>query len=171
MYYVNNGQFMTAKATITQSMRERYWFAVLGRCTGAKLRKTGIDFETHFVNFNRSPWNMEYGANQVHWHFFGLLNIFKLLIILLHTSPNQAGLQTLYLCFFLLFLPFACVHFSGVAQLSKKLEYVPLAASHSTVTAVQTACTSLQVHPPNGEALRRRGMSLAHGASPSTTQS
>jgi hypothetical protein len=55
-------------------------------------------------------------------------------------GANQAGLQTMYLLFFILYLPFTVVHFYGVTQLSKKLEYIhPMVKLFALVVLMQFA--------------------------------
>lgn len=90
----------SAKAEISQRSRDRYWYAIVAHCKeDGKHNIENIRYRSHFVNMNRGYWDREFGA-------------------------NQAGLQTLYLCFFLLYLPFMIIHFFGVVKLSQKLEFV-----------------------------------------------
>lgn len=85
---------------ITQHARPRYWYLVLAKCNeGAFERVEGIEYNVHMTNVLRGAWDTELGT-------------------------NVAGLQTLYLCFFILYLPFLGVHFYGVHKLREKLQYV-----------------------------------------------
>lgn len=111
----SNGKY-TAKAGIGQKVRQRNWFVVLANCKDASgvHNVENVKYSTHFTNINRSWWNREFGA-------------------------NQAGMQTLYLCFSMIYLPFMCIHFIGVAELSTKLEYVhPMVKLFAVVVFLQS---------------------------------
>lgn len=89
----------TCTVTALRTVKENYvrwWFAIVTDCTDDL---SGIDFAMHFNNTQRSSWNIENGY-------------------------DITGLNTFFLVFFFAYFGFCCVHFYGVRQLSKKLEFV-----------------------------------------------
>lgn len=83
-----------------QAIRENYarwWFAMMVDCQQPSL--DGISYELSMVNSQRKEWNKELGVDIM-------------------------GLNDFYLVAFFVFLIFMIVHFYGVVQLSKKLEFV-----------------------------------------------
>lgn len=120
----DNGQFSTGEGNgnIKQKMRPRFWFMALAHCKeGGSHELMPTEYQTHWVNTQRGPWGRELGA-------------------------NEAGLNTLYLCAFLVYIPFMVVHFYGVVQLSRKLEYVhPMVKLFAVVVFLQSVVVILNM--------------------------
>jgi len=98
---------------ITEGSRPRYWFVVLGKCDTGKTIPADVSYGVHFVQALRSDWNKEFGKNWM-------------------------GLQTFFVLFFVLYVIFVAVHFSGVYKLRAKLEFMhPMVQLFALVVALQ----------------------------------
>jgi hypothetical protein len=85
---------------IRQSTRRRNWFYVMGKCDAHTFSATpAIQFHSEFLNSDYSDWSKQFGTNFV-------------------------GLNTMFLVFFMVFLPFSLLHFYGVFQLRTKLQFM-----------------------------------------------
>jgi hypothetical protein len=84
--------------TVKQSLRPRFWFAVLSDCDNPEGIQ-GLNYKIHFFQLRQSSWNEEFGA-------------------------NDAGLNTLYLVFFLVFLLFLGAHLYSTYKLYGALKYL-----------------------------------------------
>ena len=109
-------QAKSASVDVVQKLRPRFWFIVIARCdptTGRGLPTGDISYELHTLNIQQSGWDHEFGT-------------------------NERGLNTLYLTFAIVYTLFFVVHFVGVWNLRKQLQYVhPIVKLFSGILAVQ----------------------------------
>ncbi len=112
-------QTFTARLPVIQQTRPRFWFLVFTSCSNPEYLKY-LEWEAHFYQAKKDAWNQEFGE-------------------------NEAGLNTLYLIFFLLYLALTSCHFKGFYTLYRSLNYLhPLVKLFSLALSIESLAITFE---------------------------